>query len=371
MAKTKVIQIIESLSDGGAQSIVKDYATLINKEQFELVIFTIYPCTYSANYKQVEAVGIKVYSVYKTYNIISKIINRICKKLYIVKRLRSFISTFHPDAIHVHSVMLAYLEPSSDLLNDCNLFYTCHSLPHRYFGKGHEAEYNAAKVLVEKKHMRFIGLHDTMRCELNKLFGVKDTIVLKNGVDFNRFENITETSSEIRRSIGISETAFLIGHIGRFADMKNHTFLVDVFKIVLEQKTNAMLLLIGDGELLDTIKLKVLSLGLNDKVIFLSHRTDIPRLLKAMNVFVFPSVYEGLPVSVVESQIAGIRTVTSDSVTHECFYKSSLIPLNLKEGSEVWAHAVLDESLHSDYDRDINEFNMLEIVKKLEIMYKS
>ena len=90
-----------------------------------------------------------------------------------------------------------------------------------------------------------------------------------------------------------------------------------------------------------------------------------------MDVFVFPSIYEGLPVSIVESQIAGIRTITSDSVTHECFYKPSLIPLSLKEGEKVWADAIINESLIGPYDRDINEFNMAEVVRSLELMYKS
>lgn len=371
MTKTKVVEIIESLSDGGAQSIVKDYATLINKSEFELTIFTIYPCTCSANFKQVATAGVKVYSAYQNYNLIAQIVNRVYKKQYITKKLRSFLSEFKPDAIHVHSVMLEYLASCSDLINGCKLFYTCHSLPQRYFGQGHEAEFEAAKFLVKNNHMRFIGLHEEMRCELDKMFGVSDSVVLKNGVDFSRFSNIVENKAEIRKSIGIDTNAFLIGHVGRFADMKNHTFLVDVFKIITELKPASHLLLVGDGDLLGMISDKVENLGLSTKVTFLSHRTDIPRLLKAMDVFVFPSIYEGLPVSIVESQIAGIRTITSDSITQECFYKPSLIPLSLNEGAKKWAEAILNENLKSDYDRDINEFNMAEVVKKLELMYKS
>lgn len=370
MSKTRVIEIIESLSDGGAQSIVKDYATLINRKEFDLVIFTIYPSTNSANYKQVIDAGVKIVSVYKKCNIWNKIINRICKRHCISKSLSSFIKIFNPDTIHVHSVMLTYLAASSDLLNHTNIFYTCHSLPFRYFGKGHEKEYEAAKKLVKNNNMIFIALHDEMRIELNKIFSVNNTVVLKNGVNFSRF-CVAESNYDIRESISIPEDAFLVGHVGRFADMKNHSFLIDVFSRVLTKKPNAMLLLIGDGELQGKIKKKVNQLGLTDKVTFLSHRSDIPRLLKAMDVFVFPSIYEGFPVSIVESQIAGIRTITSDTVTNECFYKPSLIPLSLKEGEEVWADAIINESLIGPYDRDINEFNMVKVVRSLELMYKS
>lgn len=369
MNKIKVVEIIESLSDGGAQSIVKDYACLIDKDKYEMVVFTIYPCKYSANYRQVADAGVKVVSVFENYNFFAKILNRLCKKSIITRSLRSFLSKYRPDAIHVHSVMLDYLNRSKDVINGCKLFYTCHSLPHRYFGNGHEVEFKAAQELIKSNGLRFIGLHEDMRQELNSMFHVNDSVVLKNGVNFSRFSQVNETKSEIRKTLNIPEDTFLLGHVGRFADMKNHTFLIDVFRDVLVKRPNAMLLLVGDGELLSMIKDKVSSNNLSAKVIFLSHRTDIPRLLKAMDVFVFPSIYEGLPVSIVESQIAGIRTITSDSLTHECFYRPFLIPLNLEKGCRFWADVILNEEIKSDYDRDINEFNMAEVVRKLEIMY--
>ena len=94
MSKTKIVEIIESLSDGGAQSIVKDYACLINKDEFDIVIYTIYPCEYSANYRQVVDAGVKIVSVYESYGLISKVLNRLYKRKYIVKRLRSFLNIF-------------------------------------------------------------------------------------------------------------------------------------------------------------------------------------------------------------------------------------------------------------------------------------
>ncbi len=371
MSKTKIVEIIESLSDGGAQSIVKDYACLINKDEFDIVIYTIYPCEYSANYRQVVDAGVKIVSVYESYGLISKVLNRLYKRKYIVKRLRSFLKDYQPDAIHVHSVMLDYLNAASDVLGECNLFYTCHSLPKRYFGQGHEVEFVAAKKLVKSHNLRFVALHNEMKEELNKMFNVNNTVVLKNGVNFNRFDDVKESKEEIRKNIGVPKDSFVIGHVGRFADMKNHTFLVDVFNQIIKRDNRCHLLLIGDGELLGTIKQKVNDLSLTDKVTFLSHRTDIPQLMKAMDVFVFPSIYEGLPVSIVEAQIAGIRTITSDSVTSECFYKSTLIPLSLSLGVDKWADTILDTSITSEYNRDINEFNMAEVVCKLEQMYKS
>lgn len=371
MSKTKIVEIIESLSDGGAQSIVKDYACLINKDEFEIVIYTIYPCEYSANYRQVVDAGVKVLSVYERYGLISKVLNRLYKRKYIVKRLRNFLMDYQPDAIHVHSVMLDYLNAASVVLGECNMFYTCHSLPKRYFGQGHEVEFEAATNLIKSHKLRFVALHNEMKEELNKMFNVNNTIVLKNGVNFNRFDAVKESKKEIRRSIGVPEDSFVIGHVGRFADMKNHTFLIDVFNNIVKKDSSAHLLLVGDGELLGQIKQKVADLTLTDKVTFLSHRTDIPQLMKAMDVFVFPSIYEGLPVSIVEAQIAGIRTITSDSVTSECFYKPTLVPLSLSLGVDKWADAILDTSITSEYNRDINEFNMAEVVRRLEQMYKS
>jgi len=108
---------------------------------------------------------------------------------------------------------------------------------------------------------------------------------------------------------------------------------------------------------------------LDDKVIHLKNRSDIPRLLKAMDVFVFPSLYEGLPLSIVESQVAGIRTVVSDRINGECFFNEDLIVKRLNEPPKVWVDAILDTRIKNFYNNDITIFDMNKVIRSLENVY--
>lgn len=116
----------------------------------------------------------------------------------------------------------------------------------------------------------------------------------------------------------------MVGHVGRFSYPKNHEYLIKIFKSI-NDKISARLLLVGDGELMPEIRDEVCKLGLNDKVIFTGVRSDVARLLQGMDVFVFPSIYEGLPVSVVEAQAAGVPCVISDTISEECILINELV----------------------------------------------
>src|SRR5690606_28941658 len=112
-------------------------------------------------------------------------------------------------------------------------------------------------------------------------------------------------SDEYKAKLGI-QSELILGHIGRFDNQKNHTFLLQIFADLLIKKSNCILILIGDGILRKKIELEAKNLGIIDKVKFLGVRTDIPQLLQMIDIFVFPSLYEGLPVTLIEAQAAGV-----------------------------------------------------------------
>ena len=132
-----------------------------------------------------------------------------------------------------------------------------------------------------------------MKNEVNELFNVTNTVVLNNGIDFKRFDK-ARNKEIVRKEIGISCDAFVVGHVGRFIGVKNHELIIQAFKKVIQIKKNAFLLLIGDGVLKEKIINELNTEGFNDKYLILSNRNDIPDLLKTMDVFVFPSKYEVL-----------------------------------------------------------------------------
>ena len=129
------------------------------------------------------------------------------------------------------------------------------------------------------------------------------------------------------------------------------------------------LLLIGDGPLKETIQQQIRDCNLEKHVTILSHRSDIPSLLKCMDVFVMPSILEGLPVTLVEAQIVGLRCVVSDRITNECFLSDRVVPLNIDIDAEVWAQTIVDTSIKGECSGDISAFNMQNIISELEKMY--
>ena len=160
---------------------------------------------------------------------------------------------------------------------------------------------------------------------------------------------------------------------------KNHTFLIDIFEAVVKKNPNVKLLLIGEGEGKETIIKKVHELGLEDKVIFTGMRSDVNELLQAMDVFLFPSLYEGLPVTMIEAQAAGLPCVMSDQISEECIVTNGLVSAeNLNESPEIWAEVVLeqkdiirenhsDEIIEAGYDIESATYNIQKFyLRKLE-----
>ena len=164
-------------------------------------------------------------------------------------------------------------------------------------------------------------------------------VILHNAVDLNTY-NYNEVSREkIRKEFGLSEKT-VIGHIGRFNRQKNHSFLLEIFAEFLKLKPDSVLMLVGGGELEEQIKSKAEKLGIADKIIFTGVRDDVPSLLSAMDAFVFPSFYEGMPNTVIEAQAAGLPCVISDRITREADI-TGLVKFLPLESPEKWAEETL------------------------------
>ena len=243
----KVLQFISALNDGGAETLIKDYAININKSKFEMIIVTIYNYANTANYNILRHNNIKIIPIFDKWTFKYKIINRLFKNIYIKKKFIQIIKEEHPDIIHIHMNILKYVVLAKEELKNISLFYTCHSLPERYFGKGMEDEYDSAKLLIKNNNLRLIALHQDMANELNQMFDVQNTFVLYNCIDIDKFSSVFENKSYIRQKLSIPENIFVIGHVGRFAPQKNHMFIVELFKYICEKNNNVFLLLIGYG----------------------------------------------------------------------------------------------------------------------------
>ena len=171
--------------------------------------------------------------------------------------------------------------------------------------------------------------------------------IVHNGIDLQKFAYSPAVRKKKRTELGL-EHKFVVGHIGRFSEQKNHRFLIDIFAEIYKKKANAHLLLLGVGELKEEIKAKVNQLGLTHAVTFMGSRTDVQDFYQAFDVFVFPSLYEGLGIVSVESQCSGLPCVMSDVIPKEAFICNAT-PVSLDKSPREWAEIIIEQS--KDFER--------------------
>lgn len=178
-----------------------------------------------------------------------------------------------------------------------------------------------------------------------------------NAIDAAAFAFDKKVRADKRAELGIAPEEFVIGHVGRFGFMKNHLFLLEVFALVEKQLPASRLMLVGDGGMVPDVKKRAEELGVLSKVIFTGNQPKVADYLMAMDFFVFPSIFEGLPGSVVEAQATGLRCLISDTVTDEVLITPLAEAMSLEEGASRWAARVLERK---DYARE----QMTEAIKK-------
>ena len=164
--------------------------------------------------------------------------------------------------------------------------------------------------------------------------------IIHNGVDLGGRRIIKKKRLRIREELGIDENTKLVGHVGRFDEQKNHAFLVEAFAKMLEKENNLKLLLVGKGKLKEQIREMAQRLGICDHIVFAGVRSDIPYMLSAMDVFVFPSLYEGMPNTVIEAQATGLPCIIADTITREADI-TGLVKYMPLSNAEDWANKAL------------------------------
>ena len=202
--------------------------------------------------------------------------------------------------------------------------------------------------------------------------------VLHCGIDLTRFE-VTSDKAVVRAELGISPDAFIIGHVGRFVPQKNHHFLLKIAEALIHRDSNTHLILIGDGPLRTEIELLAQELKIQNHVHFLGLRDDVPRLMmSAMDLLLMPSLHEGLPITGLEGQAAGLPILFSDNVTREAEAVPGLVRwMSLDESADRWAEEILQlrtENQHTKQNDVLqtlsdSSFNVVNSAKNLLEIY--
>lgn len=185
------------------------------------------------------------------------------------------------------------------------------------------------------------------------LFGKRNTSkvkILKNGIDISQYGYDIKIREKKRKELGISDETLVVGHVGRFNKQKNHAFLLQIFDEIQKKQKDAILMLIGEGELRDQVKEQAKQLGIDSKIQFMGIRSDINELYMAMDVLVFPSLYEGLPNVIVEAQTTGLPCLISNTISKEVELTPGAVSTSLSETASSWANKAIELSKHQRKD---------------------
>lgn len=208
----------------------------------------------------------------------------------------------------------------------------------------------------------------------DKEYNEENVYLLNNAIDLEKFKYDESLRKKKRKELGIKNSTLVIGHIGRFVAQKNHDFLIDIFNEIHKQNADSILLLAGQGPLVDDIKNKVKELRLEDNVKFLGQRKDANELYQAFDVFLLPSLYEGLPVVGVEAQAVGLLCYLSDDMTKETKVLDTTKFMSLNDNANEWASNILRDinkykRIDTSKEMTAKNFNIKEEAKKLEEYY--
>ena len=351
----KVLQIIPSFGTGGAEKVVLNYMRMAKRKNIDMTAISLYPPSGSVYDKTIREEGLNVIYLNKKKGMDPRI----------VKELKGAIREVDPDIVHTHLYSLKYYVLSNEWRNRQN-FHTIHNIPS---ADASGIDYLFNKFMFHRGRCTPIALHSELVPEVNKYYDVSTSAVIENGIFLDEYRDGIEPIG-LRDSLGIKKDDFVIGNIGSFKVQKNHVFMIRLLSKLVKEKSNIRLLLIGDGELRGAIENMVRENGLYDNVIFTGNRSDIPELLKVMNVFILPSLYEGLGIVAIEAQAAGIRCVVSDAVPREVAISDEIDFINLSEPYEKWIKSILKpyEVLHLNSNAD--KFDMQHVFDDLLNLYK-
>ena len=369
----KIMHFIHGLNTGGAETLVKEYLLNFEKSKFDVILLCLKHENESPYEKELECNKIKVvyaqdYLPFKKQNLLfEKIVNRMCE--YCV--VRHIVRKEAPDILHTHLPLNAFVKFARPGCRTV-IYHTVHNEPMVLWRKddnGRRRDFKAAKWLVKKYGMRFIALHDRMRDEVNEMFGVSNTVVLNNGIDVSKFK-WARSGDQVRGELKIPQNAFVVGHVGRFSEQKNHEFLVDVFADMKKKRKNAFLLMVGDGSEKKRIEEKLKKARLDDSYLILSNRSDMPDLMATMDIFVFPSRFEGVGVALIEAQEARLPCFVSDNASEYASISNLVVRLSLDDGVNKWTEAILSYGRPEKVIVEDGDWDIRKVVKKLERLYR-
>lgn len=366
----KVVHFIHGLNMGGAETLVKNYALLLDRARFQVTVLCYEHCgsPYEGVLRQNNIDVVYVCDempLYTKQGIIAKMVNHYQHYWLIRRELRKL----KPDIVHFHLRLSNYIR-FAGLDRNVRLFYTQH-YDTSFWEKDYPDDIKNLKWLMKRYQVQPIALNKAMKASMDRILQTDQTRILNNGVDMSEFQKPLDRNAK-RNELNVPQDAFVIAHVGRFDPIKNHEFLVKVFQQIKQKKPKAFLLMVGRGETEEKVRNQLEGAGLAGSYRILHDRTDVAEILRACDAAVFPSFSEGLPLSLIEMQAAGLHCIASTGVQKDACISNRLSFLSLEQSADVWADTLLEMAASKNsiqYD-GLEEWDIRYNVKQLEKMYE-
>ena len=358
MEPIRVLHIVMYMGHGGAETMIMNYYRNIDREklQFDFLVHRDFEGAYD---KEILALGGKIL--------------RIPRMNPFSKRYRHELNDFfknHSEYKIVHSHI--------DCMSSLPLFYAKrHNVPIRIAHSHNSNQDRDIKYPLRLFYKNKLTKTSNIFFACGKkagdwMFDGKPYILLPNAIDSILFSYNETIRSDMRKELAI-DNSLVIGHVGRFNKQKNHEYLVDIFNCFYQRHKNSKLLLVGDGPCKDNVLKKAKYYNIENAICFLGQRNDINKVLQAMDIFVFPSLFEGTPLTVIEAQAAGLPCLISDKVPIDCKKTDLVYQIKLSDSPEKWADKIeelLKIKRRNTYDEiKKSGFDVKTNAEKLEIFY--
>lgn len=366
----RILHVVHGMDCGGTENIIMNLYRNIDRSkiQFDFLVHTQKHCFFD---DEIEKLGGQIYRV-PYYNILN-----LFKYQKALKRL--FVSHKEWRAVHGH-------------LGSCACIYLRIAKQFGIYTIAHSHNVNNSHFSIKELLYRFHALQTRgvadyyMGCSYEagiERYGRKITeggcfCVLHNGIKVNEYIFHKPTRDKIQKELGIDDNRFVIGNVGRFSLQKNHMFALDVFTCLRKISDKYMLVLVGDGELKNKIVAKATQLGILNAIVFTGIRKDVPQIMNAFDMFLFPSFYEGLGIALIEAQASGLPCIVNKDGIMPAAVISDLVELkSLEDGAYEWAEYIDKIRQKGIVRKDMSitvkdaGFDVIDVAKWLENFYLS
>ncbi len=333
MEPVRVLHIVTYMGRGGLETMLMNYYRNIDRDkvQFDFLVHRDFEADYD---KEIESLGGRIYRVSK--------LNPFSRK-YLGELDRFFKKHKEYKIVHSHLDCMAGIPLKYAKKNGvpCRIAHAHNN------NQAKDMKY-ILKLIYKNKIPQYANiLFACSESAGNWMFKKKEFRVFNNAIDIKEYLFDEKKRKKIRNEFKINRNEFVLGHVGRFALQKNHTFIIDIFDEVLKLNPDSSLILVGEGELQEQIIEKAQNLKIENKIYFTGVRTDVSDILQAMDVFVFPSLFEGLGIANIEAQAAGLPCLISEKVPMECEKVKGLVTqIDLAKGANYWAQKTLEQANH-------------------------